>query len=165
MIVRKPYLSHGSQHEPEDRTVRAKDLNNNPDSNVVFRSAQELGLSTAYQAILNSRKQDVPSDGHRSVYYKIIFDEDLTDKVFGNKGVLHLHPIAWKSSQGVKELMFDIYWHVSFFIDYDDPRYEKRQTHRQRDYLADATQGMGDDLERMQLWASFSNISPLFALY
>lgn len=151
VIVRTPYLSHGSQCDGESCTDRAASLNANPRSVVVHREAHELALSTAYQQILDSGKPKIPTDGYRSLHYKIRFPEELSDKVFGKKGVLDLNTVGWQTTKGVNELLFDISWNASLLVDEEDPRYDKRPKANETDYLADAIQGMSAGMGQMKL--------------
>ena len=118
---------------------------------VIHRAAHELALSTAYQAVLNSGNTQIPSDGYRSIYYKINFGVALSDKLHGKKGKLKLHPIAWQPPGGVKTIQYDIEWHISVLADEEDSRHYKPQKNdTSPDYLASATQGMTQGLHDMK---------------
>ena len=145
-------MSFGSQMGLEERFTRAAGLNNDASTKVVFRAAHELGMSAACQSVLNSGKPGIRFDGHRSVCCEIQFPEELTDKVFGKKGVLHLNAVGWQCAHAssANEVNVDLFWHVSLKVDVDDPRCKARQGQDETDYLASATKGVTSGFSKMK---------------
>ena len=141
VMVCLPYLSFGHQFGSDEHKNRAAMLN--AKGKIVFRARHELGYHLHSEEILSSGDVKQPASGLRVVYFRIIFPTGtvLTDKTYGSDGRLDLNALAYRIEDGLKELTFDCFWHVSFLE--DKPRFaDKKKQKKKSSYLDDACEGM-----------------------
>ena len=152
VIIRVPYMSFGHQMASEERKDRAAFLESK--GKIVHRARHELGFHLHTEEILASGNPKEASDGFRSTYFRITFPPGthLTAAAYGTDGELNLNAIAYKSTEGVKELYFDIQWHVSLVE--DKPRFKDKKKMKKASYLDDACEGMAQGMASMEIGSS-----------